>query len=52
LRKAQGTRDKAQEEGARHKVQGTRGNKPAIKKPEPQNEFQAKLAALKKKFDS
>ena len=57
--KAQGTRHKAQEEGARDKrqdtrdkAQGTRGSKPLIKKVEPQNAFQAKLAELKKKFDS
>ena len=46
--KAQGTR-KAQD--IRHKEEGKRG-KPSIKKQEPQNAFQAKLAELKKKFDS
>ena len=47
--KEQGTRPKVQ--GTRPKVQGTSGNKPIIKKAEPQNAFQAKLAELKKKFD-
>ena len=37
-------------EGGRDKIQGTQGNKPAVKKAEPQNDFQAKLAELKKKF--
>jgi len=57
---ARATADKARhkEEGTRHKdqgtsdkAQGTSGNRPAIKKAEPQNAFQAKLAELKKKFD-
>ena len=54
--KAQGTRYKAQEQGTRDKAQGTRGekreNRPSFKKPEPQNDFQAKLAELKKKFEN
>jgi len=53
--KQQGTR-KSQDASSKaeptYKDQGKRPGKPLIKKPEPQNAFQAKLAELKKKFDN
>jgi uncharacterized protein len=50
--KAQGAREKAQEQDSRYKAQEGSGHKAPIgKRSEPANAFQAKLAELKKKFD-
>jgi len=53
--KEQGTgknQERSPKEEPRYKDQGKKPGKPLLKKPEPQNAFQAKLAELKKKFDN